>query len=469
MSSLKKNVIYSFIYQFLILFLPLVTAPYLSRVIGPNGIGIYSYSYSIALYFSFFTLLGLNNYGNREIASIQNDFKRRSKTFWEIYTMQFLSFLVCLVLYFFYSSYFAIDKKAAIIQGIIIFSSVMDINWFFFGMEKFKITVIRNSIVKLITVICIFTFVKDSDDIYIYIAIMAFGTLISQISLWPFLKTYIQFTRISFKGILKHVKPNLILFVPVISVSIYKIMDKVMLGHLSSIAELGYFDSAEKIINVPIALITAIGTVMMPRVTSLISKNRLEDSRKYLDKTMFLVLAFATGAMIGIISISEQFSVLFYGDLFQRSGVIMDYLSITVLFLAFGNVIRTQFLIPSRKDKIFVTSAILGAFFNFTFNLFLIPRYGAVGAAIGTIIAEFVVCFYQFYFVRKYFPYIRYIKYELLFLFSGTLMYFVVQNIPRVTSDFLNLFIKIIFGILIYCIIVFLFIFKIKKPGFFKK
>ncbi|PFH87076.1 flippase [Bacillus sp. AFS088145] len=463
MSSLKKNVIYNFVYQFLILFLPFFTAPYLSRVIGPSGIGLYSFSYSVALYFTFFTMLGLNNYGNREIAAIQDDFEKRSRTFWEIYTLQVVFFCFSFVVYMFYVTSIASDKMVALIQGIFVLSSLLDINWFFFGMEKFKLTVLRNTLVKIATVILIFIFVRTKDDIYIYVGIMACGYLISQLCLWPFLRKYICFTKVSLKDIVKHLRPNLILFVPVISVSIYKIMDKIMLGYMASMSDVGYFDNAEKIINVPIALITAIGTVMMPRMTALNAQNKIDESKRYIDKTMLIVLAFATGAMFGIISVSKEFSVLYYGKNFQQTGVIMDYLAITVLFLACGNVIRSQYLIPRKKDKIFITSAILGAIFNFTLNLILIPRYGAVGAAIGTIVAEFTVCFYQLYSVRKYFSYTTYFKHEIYFLFSGLLMYLSVKNVNTGLNDLLNLIIQMIVGAIVYSIIAGWYMIKIQK------
>ncbi|PWW08474.1 O-antigen/teichoic acid export membrane protein [Paenibacillus cellulosilyticus] len=460
MYNIKRNVVYNFLQQFLVIFLPFVTAPYLSRVTGPAGIGLYSYSYSVALYFTYFTMLGLNNYGNREIASTQTDKESRSKTFWEIYTLQVICFGICLFVYMIYAIEFAQDKRAALIQGVFVLSSLLDINWFFFGIEQFKITVVRNIIVKLTTVVLIFIFVKDSNDIYIYIGIMACGFFVSQISLWPYLKRYIHFVRVSFKDVLKHVKPNLILFIPVLSVSIYKIMDKIMIGYMSTITELGYFDNAEKIINVPLALIAAIGTAMMPRITALIANNKISESRKYLDKTMLIVLAFATGAMVGIIGVSEDFSILYYGDAFKSSGVIMNYLAITILLIACGNVIRSQYLIPSRKDSVFIVSTVLGAVLNFILNLVLIPMFGAVGAAVSTIFAELLVCFYQLFSVRKEFSFSLYLKWELYFLFSGLLMYLVIRYIPTGSNEQISLISQVLFGSVIYTLMAGWFIVK---------
>lgn len=453
MSSLKRNVIYNSVYQFLILFLPFITAPYLSRVVGPDGIGLFSYSYSIALYFTLFALLGLNNYGNREIASVQNDPVKRSRLFFEIYITQISSFTVCLVIYLLYAFNFAYDKKAAVIQSIFVLSSLLDVNWFFFGMEKFKITVLRNTVIKLITMLLIFVLVKNSDDLYIYITVMASGYLVSQLSLWPFLKKYVHFTSITFHGVIRHIRPNLVLFIPVISVSVYKIMDKVMLGHLGTMEELGFFDNAEKIINVPIALITAIGTVMMPRMTNLIASNKIKESRVYIDKTMLIMLFFATGAMMGIVAISDVLSITYYGNDFQSSGVVMNYLAITILFLACGNVIRSQYLIPNRKDSVYITSAILGAISNFIVNLLLIPRLGAIGAAIGTVVAEFIVCFYQLYSVRKLFNFSKYFIHEMAFLLVGIVMYVSIKYVPTPPNEIIRLFILGIVGIAVYGIL----------------
>lgn len=393
---------------------------------------------------------GLNNYGNREIASKQSNIEERSKTFFEIYLMQIFCFFICAAFYSIYIFTFAEDLKAASIQGLFILSSLFNINWFFFGMEKFKITVIRNTVIKFLTVICVFIFVKNKDDIYMYIFIMSMGSLISEISIWPFLKRYIRFYKISLNDVIRHFKPNLVLFIPVISVSVYRIIDKVILGYLGTMEEVGYFENAEKIVNVPIALITAIGTVMMPRTTSLIATGNINESRKYIDKTMLFVLFFSIGAMAGILSISNEFSILFFGENFSETGVIMNFLAVSVLFIAFGNVIRTQFLIPNKKDKIFVVSAILGALVNIIMNIILIPNYGAIGAGISLVITEFFVAYYQIYNVRENISYLKYCKYASFFLLVGSLMFFCLKLLPTLTNDYFNLILKIIIGAIIY-------------------
>lgn len=189
MSSLKKNLIYQTVYQILTIVLPLITAPYVSRVLGPGNIGIYSYTYSIAYYFVLFAMLGINNYGNRIIAQVRDDRDLLNKTFSNLFAVHAIVSSIMIILYILYCFIFIKEYKIyMIIQGIYIISALFDINWFYFGIEKFKLTVTRNTIIKIVTVICTFIFVKSENDLWIYILILALGSFISQSIVWVFLK-----------------------------------------------------------------------------------------------------------------------------------------------------------------------------------------------------------------------------------------------------------------------------------------
>lgn len=463
MSNLKKNIVYNFIYQLLILILPFVTAPYLSRTLGADGIGTFSFSYSMTLYFMYFALLGLSNYGNRCIANVQGNKKLRSKVFWEIFFMQIITFMISLIGYIIYTSYFAVDKLAAEIMGIWFLSSLFDINWFFFGMEQFKLTVIRNTIIKLLSVICIFIFVKSKSDVYIYIAIMACSALLSQLCLWPYLKKFIYFVKPTWKKILHHFKPNFILFIPVIAVSIYKIMDKVMLGYMSTMSQVGYYENSEKIINMVVSLIVAIGTVMLPRMTVLASKDNIEKSKKYIDNTMLIVQIYVNAALFGLIAISDEFCKVYFGNGFTETGIILCYLAVTVVFLGCGNVIRTQFIIPNNRDKIYIYSAIWGAITNVIINLILIPKLEAIGAAIGTVCAEFVVCAYQLFMVRKDINLKKYLKHEIVFLVIGCIMFISIKLLPPIDNIYFSLIIHVLVGAVVYILASLIYLLKIDR------
>lgn len=468
MNDVKKNILYNIAYQVLAIILPFITAPYLSRVVGANGVGIYSFSYSIALYFTYFTMLGLNNYGNRTIASVQDNYEVRSKAFCEIYSMQIICFAISMIAYLFYAFLFAQDKTAAIIMIVTVGSAAFDINWFFFGMEKFKLTVVRNTVIKIVTVICIFLFVKAKSDIYIYIIIMSIGCLASQLCLWPFMKKMVKFQLPDWDGIKKHFKPNLVLFVPVIAVSIYKIMDKIFLGYMSTMEQVGYYENAERIITITVTMVTAIGTVMLPRMTSLVSNDKISESKHYIDKTMLVVLAYTNAVMFGILAVANEFSIIYYGEDFVTTGVIMCFLSVTVVFLGCGNVIRTQYLIPNKEDKVYLISAILGAVVNFVINLILIPKYSAVGAAIGTICAEAAVCGYQLYSVRKDFNLVKYLKWEFVFAVFGIIIFFIIKLMPVQSNAIITLIMHIIVGGFVYILLSGIYTIKFEKISFRK-
>ncbi|MDB8460405.1 flippase [Turicibacter sanguinis] len=467
--SLKKNFIYNIMYQILIMILPLITAPYISRVIGAEGIGIYSYTYSIVNYFILFAMLGLNNYGNRSIAAVRDDKKILSKTFFEIYNLQLvtsISMVLLYVLYLFIGNYE--DKNIASIQIIFIISTSLDINWFFFGLEQFKLTVTRNTVIKILTVIFIFIFVKDDTSLWLYTLIMAVGTLLSQVMLWAFVRRYVSFQIPTWKGVISHFRPNLVLFLPVIAISIYKIMDKIMLGSMTNMLEVGFYENSEKIINLPMGIITALGVVMLPRMTNLTANGNFDKAKQYIEISLKFIMFLAIGITIGLFAISSNFIPLFFGEQFKDSVPVVSILSFTVLFISWANVIRTQFLIPQKKDKIYIISTVLGAIINVVINLLLIPNYGAVGAAIGTIFAEASVAIYQTFNVRKELEINKYFKNSLVYVIPAIIMYLSIYSLGQLNLiAILLLIIQVIVGGMVYVILsafmLFIFDRKIKE------
>ena len=469
MSDVKKNFIYNIIYQILILILPLISVPYVSRVIGAEGVGIYSFTYSIVYYFMIFAMLGLNNYCVRSIAKVRDNKQKLSKTFKEIYTMQCITSIIMIVCYLIYVLVFDNSyKNIAMIQTIYIISSLFDINWFFFGIEKFKLTVTRNTIIKVLTLIAIFLFVKTSSDVWIYTLILSSGTLLSQLALFPFLKKYIKSVKIKIKDVKKHFKPCLKLFLPVIAVAIYRIMDKTMLGVLNDVSQVGLYENAEKIINVPNAIITALGTVTLPRMSNLYSQNKSFESESLIEKSIQFIMFLAFPMTLGLIAISRPFALLFFGEQFLGSAPLIMVLAITLIFLSWGNVLRTQYLIPKEKDKIYIISAIIGAVVNFVVNIILIYYLQAIGACIATVLAEFLVMFYQSYKIRHELPLKKYIKEVLPFLFKAIIMFIVIYPLQFLDiSSFAILIVQIGLGVLIYALLNFQYIKTIALENLF--
>ena len=455
MSIIKKNFLYNILYQFLVLIIPLITAPYLSRTVGASGVGIYSYTYSIVYYFMLLCLLGVNNYGNRTIAKVRDDKEKMSKTFFEIYIFQLIMGFIMIILYIIYIYAFNIKYQSiAFLQIMFLLSSIFDINWFFFGLEEFKVTIIRNSIVKILSLVLIFLLVKTNDDLWKYVFIMSGTTLISQLAIWPFLKGKIKITNISIDGIINHIKPNIILFIPVVAVSIYKIMDKIMLGMMSTIEEVGFYENAEKIVHIPVVIIAALGTVMLPRITNMLSNGKIKEAKSYIYKSLCFVMFLSFAMMFGLIAISEDFAPFYFEIEFKKSGILIMLLSITLPFLAFANVIRTQYLIPKEKDRIYLISVILGAVVNLIMNLIFIPKYSSIGACIGTISAEIVVMIYQSISVKNDLNFVKYFNRIIEFFVKSCIMFLVVYSIKYLNiSVIIKLSLQIIVGSLSYLLL----------------
>lgn len=449
MRSVKRNFIYNLFYQLLTFLLPLITTPYLSRVLGAEKTGIYSYSYSIAYYFVLFAMLGLNNYGNREIAKVRDDEFKRSYTFWSIYFLQIFTSVVIIV---FYTLSTVILRNEFInwIMLLYVVSSFFDINWFFWGMEEFKITVIRNTVIKILSVMAILFLIKDSGDLYLYALIMVLGMFLSPICLWPYLKKYVIWVKPTFSSIKSHMKPNIILFIPVIAVSLYKVMDKIMLGSMATYLEVGLYDYAEKIIAIPVCCVNALGTVMMPRMANLVAKKENEIEKDIIFKSLIVGTILSTSMSFGLIGIANVFVPFFYGKGFKKCIILFYILLPSCIFLSIANVIRTQYLIPHSKDKEFTISLVIGAMANLLINALLIPHLQSIGAAVGTLIAEALVCFVQAFYIRKNLDLYKILKEIIPIIISGLVMSVVVYLIPFIENYVLTLLIKIFVGCIVF-------------------
>lgn len=450
MTSIKKNFLYNAFYQVLTLILPLITTPYISRVMGAERVGVYSYAYSIAYYFGMFILLGTNNYGNRTIASVRDDKKILSKTFWSIYAMQLFLGLFVSTVYLMYVFVIAEEQMMALLQIIYLISVALDISWFFFGIEQFKLTVTRNTIIKILTVVAMLLFVKSIDDLYIYALIMVGSSLISQIFLWIFLKDYVIFQKITLCDIKKHIIPNLILFIPVIAISLYALMGKIILGNMSSMIEVGYFESANKLTVIPTMAVTALGTVMLPRISNMVSHGQHEETQKYLEKSLIISVFLSSSMALGISAVSKEFVPLFYGEGFDKCKILIPILVLSSIFVSWANVIRTQYLIPYKKDKIYIQSVFLGAIINIILNILLIPTLQSIGAAIASLSAEIIVSVFQTFKVRKELHIRSYLKKSIPFLITGFIMYAIVIQVPFINNAIVTIIIKVLIGGVIY-------------------
>lgn len=452
MKNVKVNFIYNMFYQILALIIPFITIPYASRVLGVHGIGEYSYTYSIVYYFMIIGMLGITNYGSREIAKVRDQKKLMNYKFCSIYYMQLLfSFFISLiyVIFIFFSN--TRYEFLFMIQILYVLSVVTDVNWFFYGVENFKITVIRNSLIKILSLILIFTFVKDKGDTPIYTLIISGSTFISNLLLLFSLNRHIKFVKVKMKDILKNFYPSFILFIPVIAMKIYKVMDKTMIGLLTNVTEVGYYSNADGIINLPMGIIVALGVVMLPRLTNLISNGHKKEANDMFFKSFSFAIFMASPIMFGLMATGKDFSILFLGDGFIKTGILVQILSVTIIFMTISNVLRTQFLIPHGKDKEYIVAIIIGALVNVVLNLIFIPKFGCAGACIGTVCAEFLVMFFHIYFSSKFINMKELLNHNIWFIMSGFLMFISVFLVGNLFSNrLIRILLQVLLGIVVY-------------------
>ena len=392
MSNIKKNLIYSMAYRILTLITPLITSPIISRAFGAKGIGLYSATIAYVTYYTLFSMLGIENYGNRSISAVQSDLDSRSSLFWEIYSVQIVSSIASILVYI--CSFVFIDRERwvlSLIQGIWLLSYLFDINWFFFGMEQFKITVVRNIIIKTITVLIIALFIKNEGDLYLYAMVMGLGAFIGQIVLWFNINKLVKFKKPVYSKVKKHIIPILKLYVPIIAISLFRLMDKSMLDLFSTERDVGYYYNADKIISIPLGVTTAVSSVFMPRISNVIHNNSINAAKNLISKSVELSFLLISAVSFGIAAIANEFVPLFFGSGYDKC-VILIYLFVPVLIIKnMENIICQQYLIPCHKDNLYIVAMFSGALANIISNICLISYLGARGAVIGTLIAEIVI------------------------------------------------------------------------------
>ena len=457
--STRKNTLLMAAYEILIYIAPLITAPYIARVLGTSGTGIYSYTFSIASYFVIAIQLGVNIYGRREIASKLTP-EERAKTFWSIFSCLFISFLICSVAYYVVLSFSSENmKKYLIWQYLMLIAGWLDIGWFFFGIEQFKLAVSRNIVVKFFSLVLVFLLIHSENDVLRYVILMATTNVISVLVMWLALPKYLKKEKVTLRDISIHLKPLLVLAVPMISIQLYSLTDKVFLGLMMDLDAVGIYENMYKLSRVPVALITTMGTVLLPRITNLLAMGKDKETYNYIDKSLSLTLIIASACGFGLIAISPRLVPWYYGVEFSSGIPVLQVLSIVLLIIAWGNVFRNQYIIPRKLDNIYLVSVVAAAIINILFNLFFIPLWGVVGAAIASVLSELVVCIYHCIKIKSSFNYLDLLKRNIQYIIAGAIMCVLVSVLGRVIDGYSAVVILLltIIGGIIYIFTVYVF------------
>ncbi|AXX74864.1 flippase [Limosilactobacillus reuteri] len=453
-----KNYLYNAGYQILLMLAPVLTTPYVSRVLGAHNNGINTYTNGWVTFFYLLGQLGVMLYGNRQIAYERENKYKRSRIFWGITSLQIMTSFTALIAYliavFLFSSAF---KEYFLLQALWIVAYGIDISWYFMGMEDFKKTVTRNTIVKLVTIALIFILVRNSNDLSKYIFLLGFAQVAGSITLWPYLRKSIQWVKIREWHPFKHFYPALLLFIPTITTQIYLVVNRIMLGRMAPQAAVSQFNFGDNIVKLVLAIVTATGTVMLPHIANKFASGDIKGVRDSLYKSFDFVTAVSVPMMFGLMAIAYKFAPWFLGNEYGPTGGVIFWEAPAILMIAWSNVTGTQYLMPIHREHQYTISVTVGAVVNIIANLFLISLYGANGAAVATVISEFSVTAVQLFYIRGTIRRRQLFASTWRYLVSGLFMYIVVSRINSIMNmTIVNLIVQILVGVVVYAVCLFI-------------
>lgn len=392
--SLKSNFIYNFISQILTLIVPLVTTPYLSRVLHETGNGRYTFSASIISYFVLFASLGFDIYGQRQIAACQNDTEEKSKVFWELFILK--TALTALSLGVLYTLIFTVGfgenyNLLILILSIQVITIPFDIQYLFRGEENFKSIAVRSIIMRLIGLVCIFIFVRTENDTWIYALCFAASVIISNLVMWPSIIKRIKPVAFRNLKLWRHLKPSLLIFLPTLAVTVYSIFDKTMIGLLAANPdyENGCYEQAYKINGVALLPVTIISSVMISRNAHDFREG--ESLEGHLGFAVNYVWMVGLPLIAGFAVLAGNLSSWFLGEGYAEVPLLLQIMSVRFVVSGMGVIFGDQLFIAIGREKYPTIATISAACVNLLLNFLLIPRYGALGAAIATAVCEVVV------------------------------------------------------------------------------
>lgn len=403
-TNVRSNYIYSLLYRLSICILPLLITPYTARVLGSEKTGLYAFSSCVTCYFILFGKLGLDNYGSRSIACVQENLDERSQVFWSIYTLQSITSMLSITVYLgVVFLFFRNDLQVYLMQLPYVFSALFDVSWFFYGMEQFRLTTLRSLTVRILIVAGVFGFVHEPEDVWLYTLILSGSFLLEQLLLLPILPRYVHPVRVHWADICIHLLPNLKLFLPLAVLSIYNWMDKLMVGVIAGNEQVAFYNYADSIINLPKGIVMALGTVLLPRVSRMAADEQQDKASHLLKDSVTFTSFLCCMLCFGIAAVAPVFIPLFLGQGYEDTIRLTMGMALVMLPLGLSDTLQNQYLIPFQRESVYTSAVTVGAAANLLLNRALIPLWGSDGAVVGTIGAAFTVLFCQMYGIRNVF------------------------------------------------------------------
>ncbi|OOS17825.1 oligosaccharide flippase family protein [Streptococcus mitis] len=452
-----KNYAYNLSYQLLLIILPIITTPYVTRVFSSNDLGTYSFFNSIVTYFVLLATLGVANYGTKEISGNRTIIR---KNFWGIYTLQLGATILSLTLYILLCLTFSLmQNPVAYILGLSLLSKGLDISWLFQGLEDFRKITVRNITVKLVGVIAIFLFIKSASDLYLYVFLLTIFELLGQLSMWLPAKEFIGKPHFDLLYAKRHLKPVILLFLPQIAISLYVSLDSTMLGVLASARDVGIYDQALRLVNILLTLVTSLGSVMLPRVSNLLSSGDHKAVNKMHEMSFLIYNLVIFPIIAGMLIVNDDFVNFFLGQDFQEVRHAIAIMIFRMFFIGWTNIMGIQILIPHNKNKEFMLSTTIPAIVSVGLNLLLLPKLGYIGAAIVSVLTETLVWGIQFFYTHTYLREVPIIGSLIKIIISSGFMYGILLFVKQFlnVSPMINVGLYVVLGAIIYISLILIF------------
>lgn len=403
--ALFKNSIYNVLYKLLDALFPLISATYTGRVLLAGGVGKVSYAQNIAQYFVLIAALGIPSYGIREVARRRQEKSQTSKVFSELFMINLLSTMVCTVIYYaavFQLPYFQTRREISLVAGLLILFNAFNVEWFYQGQEAFKYIAIRSFVIKILSLVALFLLVRTEADYIRYLLVICLTTGIN------YMINMLQLRRFGIRiqmrnlNLLPHMKPILILLGTTVAIELYTMLDTTMLGIMCTEEHVGYYTNAMKLVKIVIMVITAIGGVLLPHLSTYYMQGDYEACSGIVKKVFQVMFFLFLPCCIGLLLVSDILMVALFGESFAPAGETLRIASLLTLALGFSNLFGTQVLLTFGEEKKLLLCTIAGAATNVLMNLYLIPTYQQNGAAIASVISEAFVTALSIFFARKY-------------------------------------------------------------------
>lgn len=403
--SLVQNSFFFVLYKFVSVLFPLITITYVSHIILADGVGKVSSAQNIVQYFVLIAGLGIPNYGTRECAKIRDDKYGVSKLFSELFIINFFSTSICTIAYYILINMLDIAQRDFLLYNIIgltVIFNYFNVDWFYQGFEEFKYITILSTILKILSLLCLFLFVKEKEDYVVYAAVNLIGVAGNNCINFIRLRRY----RIRFKtknlNLKRHLKPILILFSTVVAIELYTLVDTTMLSFLCKSENVAFYTNSIRIVRTIIIFVTSIGGVLLPRLSYYNSLGMQDECNRVVNNVLSFMIFLLAPCGIGLFLMSDSVVLIFLGDSFSDSIYTLQLASFLLYALGLSNLFGTQILITYGSEKKLFKATIIGASSNLILNILLIPYYQQNGAVIASIISELLVSMLTFYYARQY-------------------------------------------------------------------